>query len=1787
MVFGQERSTATRTQPSDRRTPPPSASRGVPYRAQAVTPSITTRAIQTPQLETRIEASDHSSNGVTITVEFGECQWSTLEQEGREVRKAVIRGTESIPDAGAPDLPVLVKLLQLPKSQATVTVLDANEEPVSAGAVARVPDNVKMDYQGPTRIPDRPEIMSRNALWPERTATIEEVGMWRGHRLAALMIYPLRVNPVTGQGVLLNRVTVRVTFHGVRPNPIDPRPLSRTEQENLHIILGELGGTIFAREREQTPPPTTDFINGIDQYKIYVSQEGLYKITYQDLVQAGVSPLSIEPRYLRLRNKGHDVPMFVFGETDGRLDPQDYIEFYGIPNRETFISQYPDMYMDPFSDVNVYWLSWDNSGNPQGLRLIEESCPIIVELDTTGGITPRHDPRDFMSTLHQESDHNFQRLSAADLNSMQDHWFMDDGIDGLESRSYVTVLPDPDSVAYDSAQIRVTLTGLTFGEYEYIYRYHHAQLWLNSMSSPALDIGATDDPINPWNWYNQNPIVVDTRDQPEGGIPLRALSNGNNTVTIQCMGDTPEGTHDTILPNWFEITYPRLFRAHDNQLLFNAPAYRGFSPYGGHSTPEGYPIDTLYHFRVDHFTRNDISVYKLGSSVITNFRLTWIDSLGYVLEFQDYITQPVEYLALTQDQKLSPDSIRHCTTTGRLTTTPFGASYVAIAHPSFLSDPNLQALMSRRSSDYITMLVSTEEIFDEFNNGIYSPYAVKDFLSYAYYNWVHPPEMVLLVGDLVFDMKNNLGYGGNWMPSIYVNGYQSGWYPSDYEYSRLSGNDMIPDIGIGRIPCRNQSELDAALTKIVNYEDFATQGPWRDTFLFVASAGDPQTNFINGTHQILNTLPDWVMTQFLEEDTGRVYSGHTAELLGLFNQQSNAQVVSIYNGHGAGGTWAGTLWLTGDVSAMVNAFNLPFVTNFTCYICAFDGRLSVEGLLGERFLFNPQQQSSGAIAVYGSVSLGWFQTGIQYQEALIPFLAQSPGLRLGDIITASKGLFSVNHTNANATTTLHQMVLFGDPAVRLNTPMQEIPLGRQSWHADPFVEGGDSITLEIPAQFQVASGDWRLFSNFQHILEYPYYGPFPIPNDPPNQETLWQRHVDYTGVQAGDTVSLSLILPDSTFRFLSYLGYSTANYGSVRGFLQNGLSGTLARNSAISATFYRTSAYSDTVEISSLASIPDTLTTNSTWKFVGHIFPGPGVVIVSAMTEFWVRDQYDSLLSEGSAVMIDRSSVLGPYMWETVPTFGPYLTAYDGRVTFRIRVETQDSLIVYSAESYRDLRDHRPNLSLIRTAPRLGGDRVVSVIDTVYNTGPTMIPSALVRYVFTDNNTGIQSTWQDTLHNIPGDSPVPIDFPMIFTNSFHTVQVFLDPDSQIVESNEFDNTGFGGMEVDHFQVTRSRGTIMPGVSGSATIMYDEDQFWIRIPPNVIIPDSAVLVISRVDSLRLGGTSGQSGSSGMQGGLSLLSNRTWGYNLLFGDSSVALRSQTGISDFPVIGMDTLEVGTNIRDKIGLYLQSPSSGGWGYWTELGTDTVIVHSEDTTGISRVSVTGVPSQLGTFGVFENTDNCVVDCGPRIDVSVESQLFGEGSYVPSRPKITAYIQDFNGIDLSPGKFWIAVGDLYSASPDTLVSENDMAWTDTVEIGGSAGVSISPVFTEGAHWVSFYATDNLGNSTYVRRNFVVADVFELLYVGNYPNPFQRQTLITYTLTDQATERVRIKIYTVSGRLIRTLFDPNPTPINYREIVWDGTDDGGNPVANGVYFARLRAVRQDQVIERNLKLAKIR
>ncbi len=73
--------------------------------------------------------------------------------------------------------------------------------------------------------------------------------------------------------------------------------------------------------------------------------------------------------------------------------------------------------------------------------------------------------------------------------------------------------------------------------------------------------------------------------------------------------------------------------------------------------------------------------------------------------------------------------------------------------------------------------------------------------------------------------------------------------------------------------------------------------------------------------------------------------------------------------------------------------------------------------------------------------------------------------------------------------------------------------------------------------------------------------------------------------------------------------------------------------------------------------------------------------------------------------------------------------------------------------------------------------------------------------------------------------------------------------------------------------------------------------------------------------------------------------------------------------------------------------------------------------------------------------------------------------------------------------------------------------------------------------------------------------------ANYPNPFNPETTLTFSLRE--TRDVEIVIYNVRGQRVKTLAEGEYTPGNY-SIVWKGRNDNNRPVAGGVYFYRITA-----------------
>lgn len=116
----------------------------------------------------------------------------------------------------------------------------------------------------------------------------------------------------------------------------------------------------------------------------------------------------------------------------------------------------------------------------------------------------------------------------------------------------------------------------------------------------------------------------------------------------------------------------------------------------------------------------------------------------------------------------------------------------------------------------------------------------------------------------------------------------------------------------------------------------------------------------------------------------------------------------------------------------------------------------------------------------------------------------------------------------------------------------------------------------------------------------------------------------------------------------------------------------------------------------------------------------------------------------------------------------------------------------------------------------------------------------------------------------------------------------------------------------------------------------------------------------------------------------------------------------------------------------------------------------------------------------------------------------------------------------------------------------------------------------GFHTITIQASDNLNNRTKSVSTIEVVGAigdFRVADPLNFPNPFSERTTITYDLT-QGADLVTVKLFTVNGRLIREFRDAPGVVGNSNEVIWDGRDQDGDAVANGVYFFKVIAQSGD-------------
>ena len=211
----------------------------------------------------------------------------------------------------------------------------------------------------------------------------------------------------------------------------------------------------------------------------------------------------------------------------------------------------------------------------------------------------------------------------------------------------------------------------------------------------------------------------------------------------------------------------------------------------------------------------------------------------------------------------------------------------------------------------------------------------------------------------------------------------------------------------------------------------------------------------------------------------------------------------------------------------------------------------------------------------------------------------------------------------------------------------------------------------------------------------------------------------------------------------------------------------------------------------------------------------------------------------------------------------------------------------------------------------------------------------------------------------------------------------------------------------------------------------------------------------------------------------------------------------------------------------------------------------------------------------------------PLLDVTFDGVHILNGDIVSARPSILISLKDENRfIALNDtGNFRVSLITpsgtsryLYFEPVQGSITDRELlSWTPASLPSNSFRINYNPWLTEdGVYELRVQATDESGNlSGYndYKIQFEVINKSTVTQVVNYPNPFSSSTRFVFTLTGaEVPTDFRIQIMTITGKIVRTILRDEIGAIhigrNISDFAWDGKDDFGDQLANGVYLYRV-------------------
>jgi len=1606
----------------------------------------------------KIDLSNISENQTQINIAIDAISFESEMIESENFTRISFSNLDQSSIPGKPNLPVYTNKFNVSEKNISATYQVLEEE------IIQIKHPIEIFYDYAKGADYKTDDTEKNwNTYPDELLKTNFDGFYRDAPITSIHFYPIQI--LSDNSIrLIKKVKINVQF----------------SQSNLNFeYQKEFANNLFPTNKIGIIPKTLKKSNnnnplfGKPFAKLEVSKNGIYRLDYKTLKDLKIGVDNINPQTFVMYNQGKQVPIWIYGEKDQKFHKQDYIEFVGKqnPNSTGNTSQF-----DPFTDINVYQLYWNIEN---GLRFSEESAsPSYYGQDLIK-------PVEYDYLYRYEINERFQRLGFVHtdvLSTDHDQYFFYDQILSGTSKDFEFFLPSPNQNTTKNIRVKAKLQSLAQDIY----------------STARIMINGQNIGNNTWWWVSDGYV----EQNPEFYIPNNFLREGINTLTINHEYNTNDQTSSIVL-DWLEIEYYRSFIADEDYIEFNKPNDQ---------------INGKYQFDVENFTDLNISVYKNDQTKITDFQKSFSEeSQTYTIRLQDEINGPTDYIAASGSKLALPDTTFLDTLNNILDID--GCDHLLICYDEFY-EPMKEILDFYNEQGIKAHRVKISDIYNQFNNSVKSPYAIKDFLVEAYATWENFPKWALLVGDANLNNREQ-----DLIPTVMYQTYKWGGSATDYWFSLLTEDDNLPDIDLGRWAASSVPELETLIDKRIKYTNEQKAGPWRNKYLFIAGKENTfkvQTDFLT-EHRI--KAPAFLSRILINpsNENSRFYGG-TDTLIARLNR--GVRLVN-FMGHGGGAVWADrSLFRLEDLYKLRNGDVLPFISSLTCFTADFAAVQSLGEAITEKY-------NSGAIGLWGSSGVGWLINDFLLGEEVFKYF-QKDNMSVGDIINTGKINYLINSTQFNylKASMVYQYNLLGDPAVELVKPD----------------EVNDYLSLDkskiLPNENVNISGQLPFTSG---KLEVQIYDDKKYPVSP---------IIPY--YFTNDNFSQSIFMPDSIFDY-GYVNIHGTNEEGTQDFA--------------SALFFsnQSNSYKNLVLDPEIADYGEEI--NISFDFIEYVD-----------SVFWEIDtQYVSTYLDQDGNGIEKINAWIHTERDSVP-YSYYDSTLSTQVdTFRFEyvARPDTDLVIIKCDELANLQFKNSKPFIAVNPYKYYAHRIVWYKDGEKSDGTSMLLEFNELYdieVLSVKQGGINFPALELELALHSDDSIETtidvyksnNYVLLDSNKIYSVTKMLAPDSkeiiflpviagvdtalgrinvygEIQEKITWNNYTNYNFVINHFHVTPQYGTTL-NEEQNDTIWFN-NQFFIYIPPNST-NESFVLkqnyeIFDKEDFKQP----------------DFLLN--YPSDTTFLKHSIDFTKDVMLSKSGTIGF----LPQKIRDNSNVIEYDPLLNLWKSLPSTITNNIIY-----------------SNFVESGVFSSAQ--ILDTQiPGIEVNFDGKRIDEQIYVDSYPTISFIFNDDNGVNLSETglKIWI---------DDEQISFSDLIKKDTITNFTNVSCSYRSQLESGRHDIRVSIEDAAHNTNEQEFDFNIFKNLKILDYGNYPNPFNTRTWFVFETTKNV-EEFKIQIYSSSGRKIRTIDDTNIyedkslVESGYHEVSWDGKDDNGDNIANGVYYYRMVGKTNNKTITTKGVIAKVK